>query len=425
MKVCVVLLLLLFMISHVVYSQDMAYRCRDGSHAISVQDIQDAAQLSSQVYSNLGARVPHVTPATTRYICEHKAATISCPVGTTIKIHNANYGRTSRNVCPHPAIRTTRCYSSTSQFLVRRSCNNKRSCRLLASHRVFGDPCYGTFKYLEVKYSCVVSSYYVREVYTATYDGQGLRAIVAANNQKKSVIIAFRGTVGGKQLLGQLNSSLKKKAYLVPGDRRQGKVMQYPLEALKKLDVVNLMDDFKPDYKYIITGHSLGGAMATLFAIQVYHKRDKQFWSSGRQNSVITFASPRVGDATFANRHDAVISPRRKLRVVYSRDAIPQLPLLSQGFAHVSTEIFIKVTSTRKVWGWCWYGPCIKKWIPQGYRWDVCPIKHGLFTCSKQFGVNYLVTDHSMQLYVDAAKQLIKDGSWHWNRLYKLQCNNS
>ena len=72
----------------------------------------------------------------------------------------------------------------------------------------------------------IPTGYYVREVYTATYDGQGLRAIVAANNQKKSVIIAFRGTVGGKQLLGQLNSSLKKKAYLVPGDRRQGKVMQ-------------------------------------------------------------------------------------------------------------------------------------------------------------------------------------------------------
>ena len=64
MKACIALLLL-FMISHIVYSQDMAYRCRDGSHAISVQDIQDAAQLSSQVYSDLGmeaASVPHVTP---------------------------------------------------------------------------------------------------------------------------------------------------------------------------------------------------------------------------------------------------------------------------------------------------------------------------------------------------------------------------
>ena len=64
MKVCVTLLLL-FMISHLVYSQDMTYSCRDGSHAISVQDIQDAAQLSSQVYSNLGTEaptVPHVTP---------------------------------------------------------------------------------------------------------------------------------------------------------------------------------------------------------------------------------------------------------------------------------------------------------------------------------------------------------------------------
>ena len=66
-------------------------------------------------------------------------------------------------------------------------------------------------------------------MYTATHDGQGLRAIVAANNQMKSVIIAFRGTMGGptgKQLQGQLKSSFKKKAYLVPGDPSQGRVMQ-------------------------------------------------------------------------------------------------------------------------------------------------------------------------------------------------------
>ena len=61
LKACIALLLLL-MTSHVVYSQDMTYRCRDGSHAISVQDIQDAARFSSQVYSNLGAKVPRATP---------------------------------------------------------------------------------------------------------------------------------------------------------------------------------------------------------------------------------------------------------------------------------------------------------------------------------------------------------------------------
>ena len=67
MKACVALLLL-FMTSRFVYSQDMTYICRDGTHAISVQDIQDAARFSSQVYSNLGAKVPRATPGIlTRY----------------------------------------------------------------------------------------------------------------------------------------------------------------------------------------------------------------------------------------------------------------------------------------------------------------------------------------------------------------------
>ena len=37
---------------------------------------------------------------------------------------------------------------------VKQACEGKPSCTLSASNGVFGDPCRGTYKYLDVKYVC-------------------------------------------------------------------------------------------------------------------------------------------------------------------------------------------------------------------------------------------------------------------------------
>ncbi|XP_063428913.1 L-rhamnose-binding lectin CSL3-like [Mytilus trossulus] len=89
-------------------------------------------------------------------VCEDKLAYIKCPYPSKIKVSSAIYGRTTdRSICPHPAIHTTDCRSSTSDYKVKAMCNGKRICRVKADHRQFGDPCSGTYKYLEVKYKCV------------------------------------------------------------------------------------------------------------------------------------------------------------------------------------------------------------------------------------------------------------------------------
>ncbi|XP_078677910.1 uncharacterized protein LOC144914196 isoform X3 [Branchiostoma floridae x Branchiostoma belcheri] len=87
-------------------------------------------------------------------VCEHQTLTISCPAGRQIRVVSALYGRTSRDFCPHSQIRTTSCQSTNSLTLVRTSCQGRSSCSVRASNSVFGDPCRGTFKYLEVRYTC-------------------------------------------------------------------------------------------------------------------------------------------------------------------------------------------------------------------------------------------------------------------------------
>uniref|UniRef100_A0A665TN07 SUEL-type lectin domain-containing protein n=2 Tax=Echeneis naucrates TaxID=173247 RepID=A0A665TN07_ECHNA len=86
--------------------------------------------------------------------CEHSLAILKC--GLVIHVQSANYGRHDQTTCsfnrPPPQLQNVRCSHPINK--VAESCNGKNSCIIKASNSVFGDPCYGTFKYLEVSYTC-------------------------------------------------------------------------------------------------------------------------------------------------------------------------------------------------------------------------------------------------------------------------------
>ena len=88
-------------------------------------------------------------------ICEHDKVIIRCVIGGRIRVVSASYGRHDRATCSHPSIGTTSCHSANSLTIVQSRCDTKTSCELHASNGVFGDPCPGTFKYLEVKFQCI------------------------------------------------------------------------------------------------------------------------------------------------------------------------------------------------------------------------------------------------------------------------------
>ncbi|XP_072178781.1 L-rhamnose-binding lectin CSL3-like [Diadema setosum] len=95
------------------------------------------------------------TSWTQRRVCEHSTLSLSCPSGQTIIIGDALYGRTTgASVCPHSSIRTENCRAASSLSRVKSSCEGRNSCSVAATNGVFGDPCVGTYKYLEVQYDC-------------------------------------------------------------------------------------------------------------------------------------------------------------------------------------------------------------------------------------------------------------------------------
>ncbi|KAH3853804.1 uncharacterized protein LOC127875396 [Dreissena polymorpha] len=89
-------------------------------------------------------------------VCEGSSMYLSCPPGQVLYVHSGVYGRTQGSViCPYPQyIRSTNCVSPTSTVKVVNLCNGKNQCSITATNGVFGDPCDGTYKYLEVKYVC-------------------------------------------------------------------------------------------------------------------------------------------------------------------------------------------------------------------------------------------------------------------------------
>ncbi|XP_068996587.1 rhamnose-binding lectin-like [Embiotoca jacksoni] len=95
-------------------------------------------------------------PAIHHVTCEHSLAHLKCDEGLIISVYAADYGRHDRSTCsysrPASQIENTSCSSPTGK--VADSCNGKNSCIIKAGNSVFGDPCVGTYKYLEVAYTC-------------------------------------------------------------------------------------------------------------------------------------------------------------------------------------------------------------------------------------------------------------------------------
>jgi len=80
----------------------------------------------------------------------------------------------------------------------------------------------------------------------------------------------------------------------------------------------------------IVTGHSLGGALATLCAVDI------QYNFSNVAINIYTFGAPRVGNDGFRESFNRRVP--NSYRFVYGMDMVSALPRPWQGYHHVDTE---------------------------------------------------------------------------------------
>jgi len=147
-------------------------------------------------------------------------------------------------------------------------------------------------------------------------------------------IIAFRGTSNPKEWVA--NFQARQSDYGQSGEPRgrvhTGFLRLYDQLAPQVRRTANQLDPKLPCY---VTGHSLGGALATL-AIADLAQTNRALSS---QLQLYSYAAPRVGDAAFGSFVNT-IAPNN-FRIINLSDVVPMVPpssLRAEQYSHIGQE---------------------------------------------------------------------------------------
>ncbi|CAI5453427.1 unnamed protein product [Caenorhabditis angaria] len=162
----------------------------------------------------------------------------------------------------------------------------------------------------------------------------------AVLHDDKAIVISFRGTQGFLQLISEANKSVfESQMAWVSG----GKVSKYFGDAFTKVWNSGMKDDFNalvaqnPGYTIWVSGHSLGGSLASLAASFIVGTK----LVDSQNVKLVTFGEPRTGNKPYALAHDLQLP--FTYRITHNRDVVPHIP--NEGFMdyyHNKFEVFYK-----------------------------------------------------------------------------------
>ncbi|XP_052290390.1 uncharacterized protein LOC102627249 isoform X3 [Citrus sinensis] len=168
----------------------------------------------------------------------------------------------------------------------------------------------------------------------------------------RRLVVAFRGTeqTSWKDLRTDLMlAPVGLNPERIGGDFKQevqvhgGFLSAYDSVRIRIISLLKLSIGFKDDsagpldkWHVYVTGHSLGGALATLFALELSSSQ------LAKQGAIFVtmynFGSPRVGNKRFADVYNEKV--KDSWRVVNPRDIIPTVPRL-MGYCHVAQPVYL------------------------------------------------------------------------------------
>ncbi|KAK6210818.1 hypothetical protein LQW54_005866 [Pestalotiopsis sp. IQ-011] len=143
-------------------------------------------------------------------------------------------------------------------------------------------------------------------------------------------ILSFRGTSDVQDFLTDLDQDLV--SCVAPGldcSGCSGYLRQYNAVAAQVKTTIDTGMAQHQGYNLTVTGHSMGGALASLAAASLA--------GQGLSPAPYTYGQPRTGDPAYADFVDSLF-PGTLYRATHANDGVPQIPSQADGYRHHGTE---------------------------------------------------------------------------------------
>ncbi|PPQ63693.1 hypothetical protein CVT24_004578 [Panaeolus cyanescens] len=165
----------------------------------------------------------------------------------------------------------------------------------------------------------------------------GTDGLIARDDSRKEIVVVFRGTSELADIVVDINLLFKTLSSTGLTGIKNEKVhsgfqFAYNVVADTVLKTVRSESAKYPSYRIVVTGHSLGGAVASIAALSIKAALPSV------PLQLYTFGQPRVGNAEFATYVENRIGTANIFRAVHTYDGVPTILFKSLGYRHFGTE---------------------------------------------------------------------------------------
>lgn len=199
------------------------------------------------------------------------------------------------------------------------------------------------------------------------------------------IVVAFRGSSEAKDWIKDAEFRREDLCWL-NGDAvasvHRGFLSQFEAIDVEVVRQVRNLLGLYPGSVVFITGHSLGGALAMLCALEFQRQKIPV-------TGVYTFGAPRVGNQAFAEIYNRAVGDIT-FNLVNQGDPVPLLPTLLMGYRDCGHEVFLR------------RGPCGRP--PVQYDpfigWEIVLDMLGWWTAWRQFRLG-MIPNHLLAAYLE------------------------
>jgi len=169
-------------------------------------------------------------------------------------------------------------------------------------------------------------------IYDKKTDTQGYYGVQSSTSQ---IWVVFRGTISTMNWIDDAECRLVDAEYVQCADCKvhRGFKRCHDGVSASVVSAVTALHTEYPNYQIMVTGHSLGGALANLMS--------NTLATHGFKVLHYSFGSPRVGNKEFAeytkSLHNGNYYPQR---ITHFKDVVPHQPFESFGYMHIYNEVY-------------------------------------------------------------------------------------